>query len=219
VSRSRSDSNAAKSTTIGALRRVFFDVDFNLVGREYSIRARTNRAIKHSRISWIYLHSIELDKAKVKYWLCKHCYDGGICKVLVASSTGGISRHINTHGAFAPGTTPPNGSNTMDSFVGGVHPLAAERWRENFVNWITYDNISFEQAASPWLRKVILNGGQHVQHLLPYARTVRSWLIETYTDRITEVKTSLTHSRSRIVLSFDAWSSPNHCSMLGVVAH
>jgi hypothetical protein len=134
VSRSRSDSNAAKSTTIRALRRVFFDVDFDLVGREYSIRVRTNRAIKHSRISWIYLYGIELDKAKVKYWLCKHCYDVGICKVLVASLTGSISRHINTHGAFAPGITLPNGSNTMDSFVGGLHPLAAERWRENFVN-------------------------------------------------------------------------------------
>jgi hypothetical protein len=127
VLRSGSDSNAAKSTTIRALRRVFFDVDFNLVGREYRIRARTNRAIKHSRILWIYLYSIELDKAKVKYWLCKHYYDIVICKVLVASLTGSISRHINTYGAFALGITLPNGSNTIDSFVGGVYPLAAER--------------------------------------------------------------------------------------------
>jgi hypothetical protein len=29
----------------------------------------------------------------------------------------------------------------------------------------------------------------------------------------------LARSRSRIMLSFDAWSSPNYLSMLGVVAH
>lgn len=201
------------------MRRVFFGVDFDLIGHEYSIRARTNRAIKHSRISWIYLHGIELEKGGSKYWLCKQCYDVGKSKVMTATSTGGIARHLNTHGIHTPGTTTPSGSSTVDSYLEGVHPLQAERWREDFVNWITYDNISFEQAASPWLRKVILGGGQHIQHLLPCARTVRSWLTSTYSDRISEVKTSLARSRSRIVLSFDAWSSPNHYSMLGVVGH
>ena len=107
----------------------------------------------------------------------------------------------------------------MNGYLESQHPLQAERWREDFVNWITYDNISFEQAASPWLRKLILGGGDQVQHLLPCARTVRSWLTSTYRDRIAEVRTSLARSTSRIVLSFDAWSSPNHYSMLGVVAH
>jgi hypothetical protein len=135
---------------------------------------------------------------------------------LTAGLTGGISRYLNTHGIYTPGTTP-SGGNTVDAFLEGQHPLQAERWREHFVNWITYDNISFKQAASPLLRKVILGGGPQIKHLLPCARTVRSWLISTYTDRIAEVRTSLARSRSRVTLSFDAWSSPNHASLLGVV--
>jgi hypothetical protein len=61
-----------------------------------------------------------------------------------------------------------------NSAKSGQHPLQAERWREDFVNWIAHDNISFGQAASPLPRKVILGGGSHTQHLLPCARTVRS---------------------------------------------
>jgi hypothetical protein len=110
-------------------------------------------------------------------------------------------------------------ADVVDRYFEGVHPLQAERWREDFLNWITHDDITFEQAASPWLRKVILGGGPHVQHLLPSARTVRAWVMNTYNERIGDVKESLANARSKVTLSFDAWSSPNHYSLLGVVGH
>jgi hypothetical protein len=48
-------------------------------------------------------------------------------------------------------------------------------WRHvDFMNWITHDNISFAQAASERLHKVILGGGPPVKYLLPCERTVRS---------------------------------------------
>jgi hypothetical protein len=203
---------------------VCFKVNFDLIGHEYSMRARTYRSVAQSQISWIYLHGVELEKGKGRYWLRKHCYDVGKSKILSASSTGGIATHLNNHGFYPLGTRASSSASTtgntiMDGYLESQHPLQAERWREDFVNWITYDNISFEQAASPWLRKVILGRGAQVQHLLPCARTVRSWLTSTFSDRITEVRTSLARSRSRIVLSFDAWSSPNHYSVLGVVGY
>jgi hypothetical protein len=107
----------------------------------------------------------------------------------------------------------------MHDYLEEQHPLAAERWREDFINWITHDDITFEQAASPWLRKVIINGGKHIANLLPCSRTVRTWIMNTYHERVADVKRSLANSRSKINLSFDAWSSPNHRSLLGVVAH
>jgi hypothetical protein len=152
---------------------VFFDIDFDLIGYEYSTRARTSRAIKYSQISWVYLYRMELEKGKERYWICKQYYDVGKSKVLTAVSTGGISRHLNTHGIYVPGTTP-SGGNTVDASLEGQYPLQAERWRKHFVNWITYDNISFKQAASPLLRKVILGERPQIKHLLPCARTVRS---------------------------------------------
>jgi hypothetical protein len=46
----------------------------SIVGPECSMRARTNRSIAHTRISWIYLHGVELEKGKHKYWPCKHFF-------------------------------------------------------------------------------------------------------------------------------------------------
>jgi hypothetical protein len=43
--------------------------------------------------------------------------------------------------------------------------------------------------------------------------------MNTYHERVADVKRSLVNSRSKINLSFDVWSSPNHRSLLGVVAH
>jgi hypothetical protein len=48
---------------------------------------------------------------------------------------------------------------------------------------------------------------------------VRLWLTTTYNERIAEVKTLLARSRSKITVSFDAWSSPNYALLLGVVGY
>jgi len=115
-------------------------------------------------------------------------------------------------GAIAP-------TSQLDSYLEEVHPLAAERWRIDFLNWITHDDISFAQAASERFHKAILGGGPHVMKLLLHKNTVRAWVKATYHERITDVKKSLAGARSKINLSFDAWSSPNHLSLLGVVGH
>lgn len=142
---------------------------------------------------------------------------------MAAESTASCGKHlIGVHGIYAPGTHPPVASGSKlatRSCTEGAHPLHAERWRQDFINWIAHDDITFEQAASPRLHKIILGGGPAVQHLLPCSRTVRSWLMKTYNERIADVKSSLACSRSKINLSFDVWSSPNHLSMLGIVGH
>lgn len=48
---------------------------------------------------------------------------------------------------------------------------------------------------------------------------MRSWLLNSYHERLDEVKDLLANSRSRITLSLDGWSTPNGISMLGVVAY
>jgi hypothetical protein len=160
----------------------------------------------------------------VKHWLCKPCHEKGVIKIMAVTSTWSAVRHLesNQHSIFPPGVIPPTAGaamNSMNSYLEAQHPLQAERWRADFMSWITYDDITWEQAASPYLHKVILNGGAHVKHLLPCARTVRSWVMSTYHERIRDVKEALSKARSRINLSFDAWSSPNHLSVLGIVAH
>jgi hypothetical protein len=141
---------------------------------------------------------------------------------MASESTSSCSNHLaSDHSIYQPGKEPTSTGTAavMNNFLEDVVLLAVERWREHFINWITYDDITFEQAASPWLRKVIINGGPHVIHLLPCATTVRTWIMNTYYERVADVRTSLAKSRSKINFSFDAWSSPNHRSLLGIVAH
>lgn len=196
------------------------------LGSEYQHRLRSKKAFFQSRISWIYLYGIELEKKNdennwIKHWLCKPCYDQGKVKTMAAESTWSCSQHLKgKHGIYPAGVLPTTAVDSpLTSYLDAVHPLAAERWRCDFMNWIAYDDITFEQASSELLHKVILGGGPHVKPLLPCARTVRSWVMTTYHERISDVKESLAGATSKINLSFDAWSSPNHLSLLGVVAH
>jgi hypothetical protein len=147
-----------KSITIPAAKRIFFEVDFDFVGTEFRLRKRTKRSINHSRISWIYLHGIELEKKDpkrnewTKYWICRPCYDAGSCKVMAAESTASCGKHLTgAHGIYAPGTHPPVASGNKlatSSCFEGAHPLHAEQWRQDFINWIAHDDITLSKQLA-----------------------------------------------------------------------
>jgi hypothetical protein len=92
---------------------------------------------------------MELEKGKERYWICKQCYDVGKSKVLTAGSTGGISRHLNTHSIYAPCTTP-SGGNTVDASLEGQHPLQAERWHAKELS-VFRSYQYFERGSTNWL--------------------------------------------------------------------
>lgn len=141
-------------------------------------------------------------------------------------STSSCASHLNRHRIWPPGVQPPPSEvsqastpSSIAQYLDEQHPLHAEQWRNDFINWISHDDLTFEQAASPYLKKVIVTGGPQVAKLLPSARTVRTWLANTYIERVPEVRAALARSLSKIHVSFDAWSSPNDLSLLGVVGH
>jgi hypothetical protein len=90
-------------------------------------------------------------KDHAKHWLCKRYYEGSKVKVMASKSTMSCSNHLGAeHNIYQPGKQPITSTATMmDGFVGHAHPLAVERWREDFIDWITHDDITFEKAASP----------------------------------------------------------------------
>jgi hypothetical protein len=49
-----------KKGTVPTVKYVFFEVDFGFKSPHYKLRERGQRAIGYSRISWIYIHGIEL---------------------------------------------------------------------------------------------------------------------------------------------------------------
>jgi hypothetical protein len=100
---------------------------------------------------------MELEKKedRSKHWLCKHCYTASIqkIKVMVAESTASCSKHLaSANNTYQPGTQPAGTAAIMDTYLEDAHLLQAERWRQDFLNWISHDDITFEQAASQWLK-------------------------------------------------------------------
>lgn len=209
-----------------ATKRISFEVDLTMLDGVYRTRTRTIRQIHTGKISWIYLHGIELEKKDTtnrwhKYWLCKPCFDGGKLKALSAASTSSCGEHLRAkHSILPPGAeVATTTSSSIDPFVEQRHPFAEERWQTAFINWITKNDITFEAAADPALHEVILLGGPSVRHLLPSRPTIRRWLLQTYDERLLEVKESLATARSRVTISIDGWSAGNDLALLGVVGH
>lgn len=225
-SESASSVSRTRTVKIFASRRCHFRVDFSGDLDGYRVRPRTLRALGQGKISWIYLHGIEIEKKNEKgiwkrYWLCKHCHDDGIRKPRPNASTTSCSTHLSKHQIYPPGQGPQTPiPPSIDDFLDDQqHPLFAQRWQMAFIDWVVETDTTFEEATHPALRKLILTGCPIVKGLLPSRNTIRSWLMSTYSDCQFDVKESLHTARSKVVLSLDAWSAPNHLSLLGVVGH
>jgi hypothetical protein len=131
-----------------------------------------------------------------------------------------VSEHLQRkHNILRPGCSSTETTSSIEPSVKEQYPLQAERWRTCSTNWIVTTDTTFEAAANPQLREVVIHGGPIVKDLLPSRNTVLTWLMNTYHERIEDVKASLAASQSRITLSTDGWSASNDISLLSVVGH
>lgn len=94
-----------------------------------------------------------------------------------------------------------------------------ERFKELLVRWIVYCHIAFFQLENRYFRELLffLNPAL-MNHLPKAARTIRSWVMNAFISKKQQLGEDLHHSRSRISISFDLWTSPNPYAILGVVA-
>jgi hypothetical protein len=102
-------------------------------------------------------------------------------------------------------------------------PLFYQSWLDRFkillIRWIVCCYISFFQIENIYFRELLFFLSPQLIELLPKARsTIRKWIIEEFRKRKEDLKEELQLARSSISLSFDAWTSPNTYSILGVIA-
>jgi hypothetical protein len=142
-----------------------------------------------------------------------------VSKPRPVASTSSCASHLHKHEIFALGQGPLPTCIIDDYLREQQQPFYAERFQTAFIDWIVATDTSFEAATHPKLREVILLGGPTVKDLLPSRNTIRSWLLSTYTERLSDVKNSILNARSKIVLSLDSWLAPNNLSLLGVVGY
>src|SRR4029077_13265049 len=92
------------------------------------------------------------------------------------------------------------------------------QFQKDVTDWITDMNIS--QFQFKRLRKIFISLNRSVApHIPTSVNTIRNWIMSAFEKKRDEVKSQLALSRSEIRFSFDLWTSPNHLSIVGIIAH
>lgn len=89
-----------------------------------------------------------------------------------------------------------------------------------FVRWVTRCGIAFVHVRRQEFRDMMEYASRHLDDGLPRSdSTVRDWVKRRFESEAEKVKLSIKESLSRIHISVDLWTSPNHLPMLGIIAH
>ena len=201
---------------------------------------RRHRRRQRTGWVWEYGYDIEKDGSGHRFWLCRECHRKKATgpHMYDAASTSQANSHmvsvhrINGDGPMAPQRKKqrslfdmadldpqrPKDQAVMNAFIASFDPL---HFQSLLVRWVACDNVPFHALESPRFRDLL----QYANHAiiesgsLPTHSTIREWIIRSF-DRHKGVVTELLgRALSRIHVSFDAWSSRNFTSLLGLTVH
>ena len=120
------------------------------------------------------------------------------------------------HGVLDPGEKRAPGQRNIDEY--GQSPLRIDVLRKLNVEWIVRRRHSFNETEDKALRKIFEFIDPRSTKALVSDKT-----ISTFSNISNCAKTSiidnLSARRSRIHISYDLWTSPNHKAMIAIVAH
>lgn len=204
---------------------------------KYAQRMKTKHNTASNRVSWIWLHGMEIAKYdnrkkthKGRYFLCHECHKANDedKQVWSARSTDTIAQHLqNIHHFVKPGknnarTRAADEVHNNANYNALMESLPDSYGREfvrKFLNWTTRWDLTYRQAAADDLHEVILNGGPLVANLLPSARTLRNWIMAEFDARGATIQDSIDTALSRVAGSMDIWTTGNDLQLLAFVGH
>ena len=203
---------------------------------KHASQVRGNR-----RPSAVSAHGADLlytgDGSRVKIWLCKICHSrGNRSAAKIVDGYNHINHHlrkehridVSGNGGLLPDSprAPSDPWAATAAVVAGSARMASHNpWQEEslqraLVDWVILHDISFATASSAELRGLLTWNRLDLLQALPGSRTtISSYIVDSLKRRKEEIRTILRLSRSKVALSVDIWTSPNHLSFLGVVAH
>ena len=187
---------------------------------------------KGKRRNWLWTKGEELycKERKSFYWQCGPCAEVKNCKIFAANSTQWIIQHLNQehnlteNGPIRPTfklQVAPTEDIKSDSSVLGFLPIIDfERLKQRLIEWIVVMHITFSQVENEWFRRFLEVLSPSLANWIPQSgNTVKNWILTEFKRRQKEIRNQLQISKSRIHLSFDLWTSPNHMTFVGVVGH
>jgi hypothetical protein len=170
------------------------------------------------------------------YWLCQRCHnEHAKDSVKAVDGYNHIVNHMKKYHRIDVKTgllpeaalPPPSWGSPFDAAkVAGSNRLVSHTpWQEEqlqaaLIDWVILKDISFAVATSPELRGLLTWNRSDLLKALPTSRaTIAEYTRSTLKRRREEIMTLVTTAASKISISVDVWTSSNHLSFLGVVAH
>ena len=171
-----------------------------------------------------------------RYWLCKICHLQTRYSEACYSGSGTshptkhlLRRHkitesgeldVSSQNPFT--ITASSASSRASNQLG--FPLATrwteEMWKKEYIDWVIFEDIMFNQASSDRLRRLIVNGGDLCKKLLPESHTtVSSWVFSAFETRREQILELVKNAKSSIHMSFDLWTSEVARNYLGIISH
>ncbi|KAF7568858.1 hypothetical protein PtrM4_112730 [Pyrenophora tritici-repentis] len=179
---------------------------------------------------WKYGLQYIRDSDKKEVYYCHECRVGKSKQELfVINGTSRIRNHLEQKHQIDPQSGIKRKGSVRKSIIDQQKDGAAssiffwkesvEKFKELRIRWIVYCHIAFFQLENQYFRELLLFlNPALLNHLPKAAKTIRSWVMNAFISKKQQLREDLHHSRSRISISFDLWTSPNPYAILGVVA-
>jgi hypothetical protein len=140
----------------------------------------------------------------VSHWKTKHQID----------QNGNIIKPVGNIGKQLTGQGKKEGEGKVHQFR-----LDLKLFRLLLIMWIAHCHIAFRIVENAYFLALIRYLNSNLVKLIPGRKTIRRWVIAEYHRRKRILRRELKHTRSKISISFDLWSSPNSLAVIAINAH
>ena len=186
-----------------------------------------NMTRNSSRRSWIWQHGTAVTVQGKGYWQCKLCKRNP--KRYVDGSTKHPIDHLRFHQLSEAGPIELEaGANILRQAFGNSTPkiqFNIDVFKQLLIQWIISSHISFRQVEEPdfrlllsYLASVSASYTSIPSSLPRSGNTVPAWAMQLFGEQ-KQLMIRLLKQAHVVHFSFDLWTSGNHLSLLGFVAH
>lgn len=188
---------------------------------------------KRARLAWFWEHGVALTHTKTgtAHFPCRLCWDTKPQKLLlldVTNQTSSIHRHLESkHRMTKNGVKQVAGVKRQALFDTVQRIDSAKRrsfdtgyFKACFIEWVVLDDITLRQSTSARLKRLFDACDPAAgSYFNDSHNTVRQWIVSSYHTMKPQIRERLKRARSKISLSFDAWTSSSHMPLLGICGH
>ena len=119
-----------------------------------------------------------------------------------------------------PGLLEKQMKGTLINLWSTSKPFPVNEFKALFLQLVICDKITLRQGVSQNLREMFALLDISALKIFPTSHnTIWQWITSPFIQEKRTIRARIENSRSRVSISFDAWSSDTGFSLLGVVAH